>query len=137
MKYLAAMVVLVFALTSGLFATQAIAQQDPGKVLTKTVVITSGGTVSSTSAMANYALVGITFPAAMTGTTVTFKGSTASGGTFVPVYNSSGQVSYTIAASRYYAIDPKDFLGTLYLQVVSGSSEGADRSLVLHLKAVQ
>lgn len=79
-------------------------------------------------------LVGIKFPAAFTGTTVTFEMCDTIDGTYVPVYNSSGQVSYTIAQGRYYAIDPKDLQGIRFLKIKSGSTEGAARTLICSLK---
>jgi hypothetical protein len=79
-------------------------------------------------------LTGIKFPAVFTGTAVTFETCDTVDGTYVPVYNSAGPVSYTVAQGRYYAIDPKDFYGIRFLKIKSGSSEGGARSLVLSMK---
>jgi hypothetical protein len=79
-------------------------------------------------------LVGILFPAAFTGTAVTFEVSNKIDGTYVPLYNSAGLVSYTIAQGRFYAIDPKDFYGVNFLKIKSGSAEGAARALICSLK---
>lgn len=91
---------------------------------------------SAAIAMNGFDLVGIEFPTTFTGTTVTFEMSSAIDGTYVPVYNSSGQVSYTIAQARYYAIDPKDLQGVQFLKIKSGSTEGAARTLLLSLKGL-
>lgn len=96
--------------------------------------IANGQQESSALSLAGFTLVGIQFPAAFTGTTVTFEMSDAVGGTYVPVYNSAGLVTYTIAQGRYYAIDPKDFYGINFLKIKSGSAEGAARTLLCSLK---
>lgn len=96
--------------------------------------IANGTTTSAEIPTGGLALCGINFPAAFTGTTVTFMVSNISGGTFVPLYNSAGAVSYTIAQGRFYAIDPKDFQGVAFLKIVSGASEGALRTLLLAMK---
>lgn len=96
--------------------------------------IASGQTVGSVMNTGGQVLCGILMPAAFTGTTITFQVCNTSGGTFQPLYNSSGQVSYTVAASRYIAIDPKDFYGVAFLKLVSGSSEGATRTVICSMK---
>jgi hypothetical protein len=97
-------------------------------------VIANGQTASGAISTGGMGLVGIYIPAAFTGTTITFQGSTAVAGTFVPVYNSSGQVSYTVSTSRYIAINPADIVGIPFLKIVSGSSEGAARTLTCSFK---
>lgn len=84
-----------------------------------------------------FSLVGILFPATFTGTTVTFEAS-IDGTNFFPVKSttSGSSLSYTVAQGTYAAIDPKDFLGIQYLKVVSGSTEGAARTLQLAVKGI-
>lgn len=98
------------------------------------VGIANGQTVSEAINCGGMALTGIKFPAAFTGTAVTFQMCDTIDGTYVPVYNAAGAVSYTIAQGRYYAIDPKDFQGIKFLKIVSGSAEGAGRTLVVSMK---
>lgn len=98
------------------------------------VTIANGGTVSAVIPTGGFALCGIAFPAAFTGTTVTFQACDTASGTFLPVYNSAGAVSYTVAQGRFVAIDPKDFQGVAFLKIVSGSSEGAARTFVCSMK---
>lgn len=105
-----------------------------GQYTTADATIAASGTSSAAVDLHGYVLTGIYFPATFTGTAVTFTTSNAIAGTYQPVYNSSGVVSYTIAQARYYAIDPKDFKGVRYLKVVSGSTEGSTRTLTLSLK---
>ncbi len=105
-----------------------------GRLATKNAVIAAAGTTSAAVNIAPLTLVGITFPAAFTGTTVTFTVCDTADGTFVPLYNSAGAVSFTIAQARHYALDPVNFRGIQFLKVVSGSAEGAERTLILRLK---
>lgn len=86
--------------------------------------------------ISGFSLVGISLPAALTGTALTFTVCNTLAGTYVPLYNAAGVVSYTVAASRYVAIDPKDFQGVAYLKIVSGSAEGAARTLICSLKGI-
>ena len=80
----------------------------------------------------------IQLPAAFTGTTVTFTGSTLDEGnsgnpftTYGAIYNSAGQISYAVAANRVVALNPADFAGVRSLKIVSGSNEGADRLIAI------
>lgn len=100
------------------------------------VTIANGQTVSALITTGGFSLCGILLPAAFTGTTLTFLVCNTAGGTFQPLYNSAGAVSYTVAASRYIAIDPKDFAGVAFLKIVSGSAEGALRTLVCSMKGL-
>ena len=82
-------------------------------------------------------LCGIQFPAAMTGSSVTFDFS-MDNSTFVDVKETDGSaVSYTVSADDVIRIDPSGwaFASSGYIQVVSGSSEGAERKIVLIFRA--
>lgn len=101
----------------------------------KPVVVADGQTKSAAFATNGMALVGIAIPSSFEGTTLTFESGDALAGTFSPIYNSAGQVSYTVAASRYIAIDPKDFHGVLFLKLVVSSQTG-DSTLEVTLKGL-
>lgn len=106
-----------------------------------TVTIANGATTSGaieTKAGNDMALVGIITPAALTGVAFTFTAChTDSAGTFNTVYNTAGTAySVTVGTSRFIAIDPVDFAGVSFLKVVSGSAEGAARSIVLVFRRV-
>lgn len=88
----------------------------------KTVVIAVNGTVSTAMDMEDGTLCGVFIPAGFVGTAMTFQTS-IDGITFVAVNNAAGALSYVVAASKYIAIDPKDFRGMRYIKLVSGSSE--------------
>ncbi len=100
------------------------------------VVVANGQQISATLYTGGFGVVGIFLPAALTSTTLTFLGCATSGGTFLPVYNSSGLVSYTVAQGRYVSINSLDLQGLAYIQINMGSAEGAARTLNVALKGV-
>ena len=98
------------------------------------VAIASGQTVSSVANLANgQTLVGLILPAALTGTTITFQRCDTADGTFVPIYSMDGASVYGIVAgtSRYVPVQPDVFSGVPFVKVVSGSAEGAARTIGL------
>lgn len=93
------------------------------------VTIASGGTTSTVIDLSSLGFVGIIFPAAFTGTAITFQGS-VDNSTFTALYNSSNTAySITVAASRYYMLNPADFMGSRYIKIVSNATEGGTRTL--------
>jgi hypothetical protein len=103
-----------------------------------TATIANGATVSDEMDLTSgRSLVAIQTPAALTGTALTFTACSTSGGTFVPVYDTSGNaVSVTVSTSRYIPLTPASFVGIRYLKVVSGSAEAAARSITLYTREV-
>ena len=81
-------------------------------------------------------LTGIRMPADWTAASLTFEVS-ENGTDFGPLYNSLGEVVYTVAAAgRCIAIDPMDFVAWRFVKTRSGTlgaavTQGADRSLVM------
>jgi hypothetical protein len=103
----------------------------PVAVDSVSVTIASGQTESGAVDLHGMNLVGIMMPAAFTGTSVTFKGS-LDGVTYNDLYNTDGTaLSVTVAADRFILIVPSDFAAVRYLKLVSGSSEGAERTITL------
>lgn len=109
-----------------------------------TATITSGQTTSgeiSCELVTNgsYQLHALEFPAAMTGATITFTASRSSGGTFVTLKEVGGSTNYsvTVTASSGVSVDPRVFATWPYVKLVSASAEGADRSIVVHLREIQ
>jgi len=95
--------------------------------LTDTVTIASSGTVSTSLTLENGRIpLAVITPAALTGTALTFNVSN-DGATFTPLYYESTAYSLTTSTSRYHALNRVAFEGVKYLQVVSGSAEGASR----------
>jgi|SRR5665213_235393 len=102
----------------------------------QSVTIADGEQISETISTGGFELCGINLPAAFTGTALTFLVCSTVDGTFLPLYNTSGLVSYTVAQGRYIAINPADFHGVAFLQIQSGSAEGAARTLVCSMKGI-
>jgi len=105
-----------------------------GQIAQPSVIIANGGTTSPAIPTEGAPLVGVIFPAALTSTTMTFTVCNTLSGTYVPLKNSSGAVSYTVAAGEYMAINASDFYGVTFFKIVLGSAEGAARTLILSLK---
>ena len=105
--------------------------------VTKLATIANGQTASDAVNTDTQLLSGILFPSAFTGSTVTFKFST-DGSTWKDVKETDGSaVSYTVSADDVIRIDPSGwaFASSGYIQVVSGSSEGAERKIKLIFRA--
>ena len=104
----------------------------------KEVVIDNGETVSAEVDLEDYTMMAIMMPAAFTGTAITFQASDVSGGTFYEVMDGAGNaVSLVVSNEEIISITEakKDALAPLrFLKLVSGSSEGAKRTLKLLLK---
>jgi len=126
------------------FVSTVFAQQPTSKYLSGykgltnpnyTATIASGQQVSSKINLGGFSLVGIILPAAFTGTSLTFLAS-VDNTNFFPIYTTTSgtQLSYTVAQGHYVAINPQDFYGVQYLEIQSGSSEAATRTLILSLK---
>jgi len=81
-------------------------------------------------------LCGIKFPAAMTGTAITFDYS-MDNSTFVDVKETDGtEVSYTVSAGDMVRVDPSGwaFASNGYIRVSSNGTEAADRKIILHFR---
>jgi hypothetical protein len=89
---------------------------------------TVSGAVDCTDGRTAFAIV---TPAALTGTAMTFQAS-HDGTTYNPITDTAGAAySITVAASRYIPITSAHFAGARYIKVVSGSSEGASRAIIV------
>ena len=82
---------------------------------------------------------GLEFPAAMTGTAMTFTGSRSSDGTYVTLKEVGGAATYsvTVTASSFVPLDPRVFATFPFIKLVSGSTEASERSITVHLRPVQ
>ena len=81
-------------------------------------------------------LCGVQFPAAMTGSAITFDFS-MDNSTWIDVKETDGtEVSYSVSAGNVVRVDPSGwaFASTGFLRIVSGSSEAADRTINLIFK---
>ena len=81
-------------------------------------------------------LCGIQFPAAMTGSNVTFDFS-MDNTTFVDVKETDGSdVTYTVSVGDMVRVDPSGwaFASNGYIRVTSDGNEAADRKITLHFR---
>tara|TARA_B100000131_G_scaffold106521_1_gene103319 strand:- start:63 stop:395 length:333 start_codon:yes stop_codon:yes gene_type:complete len=82
-------------------------------------------------------LCGVEFPAAMTGSNITFDFSMNGSTGWMDVFETDGtEVSYTVSAGNMVRVDPSGwaFASNGYIRVSSDGSEAADRSIVLHFR---
>lgn len=107
-----------------------------GQVVYGSTTVANGTDESGVITTNGMSLCGIQLPATMTSTSITFEAATTKNGTYQPIYNKSGQVSYTITSGQFLAIDPADFYGVQFLKIKTGSNEGADRALAYALKGI-
>jgi len=96
------------------------------------VTIASGQTTSGAFSTADFAWGEVTFPAALTGTTISYLKQTKKDGAFTPVYYPSPMVEAdTLVTSTFRASVntriPDAAFGGLAMKIVSASSEGAVR----------
>ena len=103
----------------------------------KVLIDISADAVNSTGVQADGLLLsGIVFPAAMTGTAVTFDFS-FDGSTWVDVVETDGtEVSYTVSAGNVTRVDPSGwaFAAAGFVRVSSDATELADRNIQLIFK---
>jgi hypothetical protein len=99
-----------------------------------TVTIAASGTTSTVFTLDGYAVGGIILPSQFTGTTMTFLVCDTYGGTYVALEDAGGAtISYTVEAAKAYALPPELFAFP-YAKLVSGSSEGAERTIVVTVR---
>ena len=81
-------------------------------------------------------LCGIQFPAAMTGTAITFDFA-MDNSTWADVLETDGSaVSYTVSAGDVVRVDPSGwgFASNGYIRLTSNGTEAADRAIILHFR---
>jgi hypothetical protein len=97
----------------------------------QTLTIANGQTTSDLCNAATASAFGLVLPAAFTGTSITYTVS-ADGSTFQALYDNTGanQVTTAVTQGRSYDL-PAELTAWPYFKLVSGSAEGAARSLVV------
>ena len=81
-------------------------------------------------------LCGVQFPAAMTGSNITFDFS-MDNSTFVDVKETDGtETSYTVSAGDIVRVDPSGwaFASNGFIRITSDGNEAADRKIILHFR---
>lgn len=102
---------------------------------TAPAAIANGNSQSDVINVAPLVPVGIILPAAWTAASLTFLVS-VDGTTFYPLQDMSGEVSVTVTAGQYVALDPAIFIGIISMKLRSGTAavpvnQGADRAFTL------
>lgn len=107
------------------------------KTFIKEVTIASSGTTSDAVEITRSEVVGIRFPATLTGTAVSFLTSESYDGTYIPLYDDAGNL-FTVTPTGALAIaslNPAEVVGLLnYVKIVSNATEGAARTLAIVYK---
>jgi hypothetical protein len=95
--------------------------------------IANGQTVSDAIDKLSEDLVGFKLPATMTGATVSFQVSdddVDGAGTYQALSWEGTVVSFATASAQSVSIDPSKFAGWRWIKIVSGTAEGAERTIV-------
>jgi hypothetical protein len=113
---------------------------EPSRRVVIPVNIDNGGTTSNAVDMTNFILSGVYIPTVFTGTTLTFLAANPAAkdkdkADYFSLNDSAGAaVSVTVAGQRFVAFTQaiaELFKSVQYLKVVSGSAEGAARTIYL------
>lgn len=95
---------------------------EPG---TTPATIANGASLSGAVYLGEKTLLGLVMPAAWTAAVITLSVS-LDGTTYVDAYDSTGtETSYTVAASRYIALNPANLVGVRYVKLRSGTAASA------------
>lgn len=102
--------------------------------ISTTVTIAAGQTTSSIVDLDHYTLVGVKFPSAMTGTSLTVLTSNdTSAASFKQAMYDGSAVTITVTADKYNQLVPSQVWGLLrYIKLVSSSAEASQRILTVH-----
>lgn len=105
--------------------------------LEQLIDISVSTTISEVFDLAEMQPTHLLFPAAMTGTAVTFQACDSASGTFVQLVDDTGAaISVTVTASKLVSLAAflDDLFGLRYLKIVSNGAEAADRTLKLYCR---
>lgn len=108
-------------------------------LVTVTATIANNESLSDAINLTGYSLVAIIMPATWTAANLTFQaGATAAA--LADVYDSSGELAVTAAASRFITVSREAFVSLRHLKVRSGTTgspvnQAAERSITLLCRA--
>lgn len=105
-------------------------------VILQRAVIANGATDSEEVDLLGRTLTGVHIPSGFTGSSITIKAIDADGNENVVADGAGNDLSKTVAASKYIPLNPTDMCGIGKIKIVSGSSEGAARTLFLALREI-
>ena len=99
-------------------------------------VIANGSQESGGVFIKGATLSGVYIPAVFTGTAISFLAS-HDGQNFSPVMDGQGnEISRTVSAGQYIALDPTTFAGINHLKIKSGTAEAASRTMKIASRVV-
>lgn len=100
--------------------------------------IANAGTESAVINCGGLTLCGIFIPGTFDGTSLTFLVSPTVDGTYVPLKSTTSgtALTYTIAVSGYYALNPADFQGVNFIKLKTGSTQSGARTVICSLKGI-
>lgn len=110
------------------------------------VTIAVSGSLSASGSLVGNCIIGLITPSAWTTADISFDIS-LDGINFYPLYNQQGEVTIpstyvSTSQSRFFALDPNDFLGASHIKVRSGingaavAQNAAARSFILVCRAI-
>lgn len=104
----------------------------------QTATIASGQTTSAEIDLGGgVTLAGLIMPSSFTGTSIKIQMANASGGTYVTVQSLGSDYQLTVAGGKYVPIENLAITAALrWIKLVSGSSEAADRTIILATRPV-
>ena len=101
-------------------------------VLPLTATIASSNTTSDAVELFGTTAIAFQTPSALTGTAFTFEGSIDAGVTFKEIRDQAGAaVSFVVAPDGTYPLDANLFAPYDEIKIVSGSSEAAERLILI------
>lgn len=102
---------------------------------TKAATIANGETTSGAVDLEHATVVGLRWPAAFTGSKITFTASSTPDGTYVAVVDTGGTtVEVAAAAAKVTGLIP-DLASLRWVKIVSDAAEGAERAFTFICKA--
>ena len=110
---------------------------DPSYIVTDTTIANGGTTSAAIDVPDGLSPVGFITPSALTSTAATFTVS-VDGTNFYALKKNDGSasISYTVAASGYYPMNPADWCGIANFKIVVGSAEAAARTITLVFRPI-
>lgn len=107
-----------------------------GQLISKEVVIPSGGSGSPDMDLGGLTLVGIIFHD-FTATALTITTSEAIDGTYVTLADKTGApLEYTVAPEQYLVIDPAETMGLNFVNLQFDAPAADDQTITLMLKGL-
>ena len=96
-----------------------------------TCSILNTATDSEQKDITGYTLCGVFLPSTFDGTALKFKAAPTFGAAGSVVNDGAGDLSLTVAASKYAAVDPAKFKGIRYVNLTAGTAQTGDTTGII------